>query len=46
MSDGVFYFAMETDHLINKENIDVSVYKNGDFDALDKYLDTLESPKG
>ena len=42
---GIDVFLL-TDHLINKENIDISVYKNGDFVALDKYLDTLKSPKG
>lgn len=42
---GIDVFLL-TDYIINKENIDISVYKNGDFDALDKYLDTLESPKG
>ena len=35
-----------TDYLINKDNIDVSKYNNGDFDALEAYLDALDAPTG
>ncbi len=42
---GIDVFLL-TDHLINKENVNISKYKNGDFDALEKYLDALTSPKG
>lgn len=42
---GIEVFLL-TDHLINKENIDINEYENGGFDALEKYLDALTSPKG
>ena len=35
-----------TNCLINKDNIDISRYNNGDFDALEKYLDALDAPGG
>ena len=30
-----------TDCLINKQNVDISVYEKGDFDKLNEYLDTV-----
>lgn len=36
-----FRVFLLTDCLINKDNTDISVYPNGDFDALNYYIDTL-----
>jgi len=40
---GIDVFLL-TNHLINKDNADISRYNNGDFDALEKYLDALDTP--
>ena len=41
---GIDVFLL-TDCLLNKDEIDISKYKNGDLDALENYLDNLPSPK-